>query len=136
MYDLGVVEFGRGPWMEEKKRLRKIMYGQMAAILSFTLMMYAPGIDLDIELGRIRYSQDALLKRRPQGEKTTVFNPNTTHKRVFCAVTQSYSVVCRTNTEYYIGGEWNSDSASEIAEFSHDIYLPGFSTQEIVVLAQ
>ena len=58
MYDLGVVEFGRVPWIEEKKRLRKIMYGQMAAILSFTLMMYAPGIDLDIELGRIRYSQD------------------------------------------------------------------------------
>lgn len=33
-------------------------------------MMYAP--DLDIELGRIRYSQDALLKRRPQGEKSYV----------------------------------------------------------------
>lgn len=70
--------------MEGKKRLSKIMYGQMAAILSFTLMMYAPGIDLDIELG-----QDALLQRRPQGEKTTVFNPNTTHKRVFSTVTQS-----------------------------------------------
>lgn len=69
------------------------MYEQMAAILSFTLMIYAPGIDLDIELGQIRYSQDALLKQRPQGGKTTVFNPNTTHKRVFTAVTQSYSVV-------------------------------------------
>ena len=92
MYDLGVVEFGRVPWMGDKKRLRKIMYGQMAAILSFTLIMYAPGIDLDIELGRIWYSQDALLKRRPQGEKSTVFNPNTTRKRVFSAVTQSYSV--------------------------------------------
>jgi len=31
-YDLGVVEFGRISWMEEKRRLRKIMYGQMAAI--------------------------------------------------------------------------------------------------------
>lgn len=40
--------------MKERK-LRKIMYGQTAAILSFTflLMVYAPGIDLDIGLGRI-----------------------------------------------------------------------------------
>jgi len=63
-------------------------------------MMYAPDIDLDIELGRIRYSQDALLKQRPQGEKATVSNPNTTHKRVFSAVTHSYSVPCIAGGEY------------------------------------
>ena len=50
----------------------------MAAILSFTPMMYAPGIDLDIELGQVWDSQDVRLKQQPQGEKTMVFNPNTT----------------------------------------------------------
>jgi len=52
MYDLGVIEFGKVSWRTERK-LRKIIHGQTAAILSFTLMMHAPGIDLDVELGRI-----------------------------------------------------------------------------------
>lgn len=33
---LGVIGFGKVPWMEEQMKLRKIVYGQRAAILSFT----------------------------------------------------------------------------------------------------
>jgi hypothetical protein len=49
--------------------------------------------DLTLELGPTQYSHDRLLKRQPQGGKATVFDPNTTHYRVFSVVTHSYSVV-------------------------------------------
>lgn len=50
---LGVIGFGKVPWMEEQMKLRKIVYGQRRPFYPslFTLRMYTSGIDLDSGLG-------------------------------------------------------------------------------------